>query len=160
MPPDRKRYAPAESRTLEDGARADNVTTSGYSSAPLAKKLGIKPGHTVVTVNEPEDLRRLLGDAVGEVAVTTRLDQHPDVILAFYTTHAALESDLDKLAREIFPDRVIWYAWPKQSAGMVTDLRRDLIRETVLDRELVDIKICAISDTWSGLKVMWRREHR
>jgi hypothetical protein len=133
---------------------------AGYSGTPLAQKLGIKPGHTVATVNEPEGLRSLLVDLPADVDLDGDLGGRPDVVTAFYTERAALEADLPSLADAVFPDRVIWLAWPKKSAKVDTDLTGDVVRATVLATKLVDVKVCAISDVWSGLKVVWRKEHR
>ena len=133
---------------------------AGYSATPLAKKLGIKPGHHVATVNEPAEFRSLLVDLPGDVDLDADLKERPDVVAAFYTERADLDAALGTLADAVFPDRVIWLAWPKKSANVATDLTGDVVRATVLATKLVDVKVCAISDTWSGLKVVWRKEHR
>lgn len=133
---------------------------AGYSGTPLAKKLGIKPGHTVATVNEPEEFRSLLVDLPDDTNLDGRLTDKPDVVVAFYTERGRLETDLSSLADAVYPDRAIWVAWPKKSARVDTDLTGDIIRATVLATELVDVKVCAISDTWSGLKVVWRKDRR
>lgn len=134
--------------------------TAGYSGTPLAKKLGIKPGHTVATVNEPDEFRPLLVDLPDDVDLDVDLAAQPDVIVAFYTQRARMDAELESLAEAVFPDRVIWLGWPKKTAGVDTDLTGDVVRSTVLTTKLVDVKVCAISDTWSGLKVVWRKEHR
>ena len=140
---------------------ADNVSKSaGYSGTPLAKKLGIKSGHRVAVVNEPPDLRDLLTDLPDGVTFQSDLTGEPDVVLAFNTEHAALASSLDAMADAVFPDRMIWLAWPKKAAKVETDLTGDVVRATVLATKLVDVKVCAISEIWSGLKVVWRTEHR
>ena len=133
---------------------------AGYSGTALAKKLGIKPGHKVATVNEPADFRALLVDLPKDVHLDAELGGQPDVVVAFYTERADLDADLDSLASAVFPDRAIWLAWPKKSARVATDLTGDVVRASVLVTKLVDVKVCAISDTWSGLEVVWRREHR
>lgn len=134
--------------------------TAGYSGTPLARKLGIKPGHTVATVNEPDDFRTLLIDLADDVQLDVDLAAQPDVVVAFYTERARLDADLGAIADAVFPDRVIWLAWPKKTAGFDTDLTGDVVRAAVLATKLVDVKVCAISDTWSGLKIVWRKEHR
>lgn len=136
------------------------MPSAGYSGTPLAKKLGIKPGHRVATVNEPASFRSLLVDLPDDVDLDVDLAGHPDVVAAFYTERADLDADLDVLADAVFPDRVIWLAWPKKTAKVDTDLTGDVVRARVLATKLVDVKVCAISDTWSGLKVVWRKEHR
>ena len=133
---------------------------AGYSGTPLAKKLGIKPGHRVSTVNEPDEFRSLLVDLPSDVDLDAELEGRPDVVAAFYTDRAELDAALESLAAAVFPDRVIWLAWPKKTANVATDLTGDIVRESVLATKLVDVKVCAISETWSGLKVVWRKEHR
>ncbi len=134
--------------------------TAGYSGTPLAKKLGIKPGYTVATVNEPNEFRPLLVDLPDDVDLDVDLAAQPDVVVAFYTERARLDAELETLADAVFPDRAIWLGWPKKTSGVDTDLTGDVVRATVLATKLVDVKVCAISDTWSGLKVVWRKEHR
>ncbi len=133
---------------------------AGYSATPLAKKLGIEPGHLVATVNEPAEFRSLLVDLPSDVDLDADLEERPDVVAAFYTERADLDAALGTLADAVFPDRVIWLAWPKKSANVATDLTGDVVRASVLATKLVDVKVCAISDTWSGLKVVWRKENR
>lgn len=133
---------------------------AGYSGKTLAKKLGIKPGHSVATINEPDEFRALLDDLPRDVHLDAGLRGQPDVVVAFYDDRAALDAGLGSLARAVFPNRVIWLAWPKKSSGVATDLTGDVVRASVLATTLVDVKVCAISDTWSGLKVVWRKEHR
>lgn len=140
--------------------RAAPQMAAGYSGTGLARKLGIKPGHTVATVNEPDDFRALLVDLPADVDLDGTLAGTPDVVVAFYTDDASLTEDLRSLKEAVFPDRAIWLAWPKKAAKVETDLTGDVVRARVLLTELVDIKVCAISETWSGLKVVWRREHR
>ncbi|MGI9612586.1 MAG: DUF3052 domain-containing protein [Acidimicrobiales bacterium] len=134
--------------------------SSGYSGTPLAKKLGIKADHVVAAINEPSNFRELLPDLADGVTFRSDLDGKPDVVVAFYTEHAELEPALDDLANAVFPERMIWIAWPKKTANVETDLTGDVVRATVLATKLVDVKVCAISDIWSGLKVVWRKEHR
>ncbi len=134
--------------------------TAGYSATPLTTKLGIKPGHAVATVNEPDDFRSLLVDLPDNVRLDAQLADRPDVAVAFYTQRGDLEADFASLAEAVFPDRTIWVAWPKKAAKVNTDLTGDVVRAIVLATKLVDVKVCAISETWSGLKVVWRKEHR
>lgn len=133
---------------------------AGYSGTPLAKKLGIKPGHTIATLNEPSDFRALLVDLPDDTTFQDSLDNHPDVTIGFFTAKANLEESLPSLGEAAFPDRSIWLAWPKKTSGVETDLTGDVVRAAVLATKLVDVKVCAISDIWSGLKVVWRKEHR
>ena len=126
---------------------------AGYAGTPLPQKLGIKPESRVVVVGAapdgflPEvDARRRLGPA--------------DVVVAFFTTRAALERRLPALERAVFPAGGLWIAWPKRSSGVATDLTEDVLREVALPRGLVDNKVCAIDETWSGLRLVWRKERR
>lgn len=133
---------------------------AGYSGTPLVKKLGIKTDHAVAVINEPDELRELLIDLPDNVDLDRSLDGQPDVVIAFYTNAAKLDADLDRLAAAVFPDRSLWLAWPKKTSKVDTDLTGDVVRSTVLATKMVDVKVCAISDTWSGLKILWRKEHR
>ncbi len=133
---------------------------AGYSGTPLARKLGIKPGHRIAVINEPDDFRSLLDDLPPDAVFQDGLEPGPDLVIAFYTEREALEAGLDVLGQAVFPDKVIWYAWPKKASKVPTDLSGDVVRAAVLSTKLVDVKVCAISDTWSGLKVVWRKEHR
>ena len=139
---------------------------AGYSGTPLAKKLGIKDGHDVAVLHEPAEFRGLLEGLpegvqfVEHPASRSGGADSPDVSVAFFIERADLERDLDALAQAAFPDRTIWLAWPKKTSGVETDLTGDVVREVVLATKLVDVKVCAISEVWSGLKVVWRKEHR
>ena len=136
------------------------MASAGYSETPLAKKLGIKPGHVVALLHQPPELLDLLEPLPDDVAFQHGLDPAPDVAIAFFTECSALRKALDPLARAAFPDRAIWLAWPKKTSGVATDLTGDVVRAEVLATTLVDVKVCAISETWSGLKVVWRKAHR
>ena len=133
---------------------------AGYSGTPLAKKLGIKAGSRLSVVGEPNDLLELLDDLPEGVTIGDDLEDSPDVVVAFFVRADGLEASLADLAEAVFPDRVLWVAWPKKSSGVESDLDGNVVRELVLTTKLVDVKVCAISDVWSGLKVMWRKEHR
>ncbi len=135
-------------------------TGAGYSGTPLAKKLGIKAGHTIATVNEPDEFRSLLVDLPSDTVFDTDLTAAPDISIGFFTSKHDLNTQLGALADAAFPNRIIWLAWPKKTSGVETDLTGDVVRATVLETRLVDVKVCAISDIWSGLKVVWRKEHR
>lgn len=137
-----------------------DVKTAGYSGTPLVKKLGIKTGCCVAIVNEPTKFRKLLVDVPDGVIFQDHVRDRPDIVIAFHYRCVDLKAQIAKLERAVFPDRVIWLAWPKKSSGLLTDLTGDIVRAAVLATRLVDIKVCAISDTWSGLKVVWRKEHR
>jgi hypothetical protein len=133
---------------------------SGYSGTPLAKKLGIKSGHQIATINEPDDFRSLLVDLPPDATFHDDLSKNPDISIGFFTSRADLEKHLERMGEAAFPDRIIWIAWPKKTSGVEADLTGDVVRATVLATHLVDVKVCAISEIWSALKVVWRKEHR
>lgn len=132
----------------------------GYSGTPLAKKLGLKAGFVVAVLDEPEGFRRWLAPLPEGARLRKRIGEGPDVVIAFATRRAVLERRLRKAARAIFPSGAIWAAWPKRASKVETDITEDTVREIVLPRGLVDSKVCAISDVWSGLRVVWRKERR
>lgn len=131
---------------------------AGYSGTPLAKKLGIGESTDVVSMGAPDDFGALL-DGVPIVAAT-RVPRKADVIVAFFTKRADLAKRIEGCGKAIFPDGSIWVAWPKRASGVATDITEDTVREVALPLGLVDNKVCAIDDTWSGLRVVWRRELR
>ena len=120
---------------------------AGYSGTPLPKKLGIKP-----------ESRLLLLDAPGEfLDGFERLERGPaDVIVAFHTVRAELEAEMPQLREQMDPAAGLWIAWPKRAAKMDTDLTEDVVREIALANRLVDNKVCAIDETWSGLRLVIR----
>lgn len=126
---------------------------AGYSGTPLPQKLGIKDGASVVVLHAPDGFTL-------PVPTTSRLGKHHDVILAFVDARAHLERAIAKLEQAIFPDGALWVAWPKKASKLPTDMTEDVVRAVCLPRGLVDNKVCAIDDTWSGLRVVWRKELR
>jgi hypothetical protein len=135
---------------------------AGYSGTPLAKKLGIKPGHEVALVRAPPGFEETLGDLPGNVRVREGLaGKAPlDVIVAFVSKRAELEGQLPSLRRRMAPACGLWIAWPKKASGVATDMTENAVREVALPTGLVDNKVCAIDDTWSGLRLVIRLEHR
>ena len=133
---------------------------AGYSQRPLAGKLGIKPGHTIALSSAPHGFDRTLGELPGGVTVKTRAGGRADVVVAFFVRSAPLRSRLGRLARMIHPDGGLWIAWPKRASGVATDLTEDLVRELALAGGLVDNKVCAIDDVWSGLRLVDRLADR
>lgn len=132
----------------------------GYSGSPLATKLGIKEGHRVVFPYAPEGFRDLLGELPDDVAVKSRATGPLDVIVLFTMSRAELERRLPALRRAMDPAAGLWVAWPKRSSGIQTDVTEDVAREVGLANRLVDNKVCAIDHTWSGLRLVIRREDR
>jgi len=132
----------------------------GYSGTPLAKKLGITGEQVVGLLEAPDHLIDLLDPLPEAVMFRTSARGHLDVALAFFTERRRFESRVAVLGRAIFPDGGLWIAWPKKASGVPTDMTEDVVREVALPLGLVDNKVCAIDDTWSGLRIVWRRENR
>lgn len=133
---------------------------AGYSSTPLAKKLGLREGSRIALVNAPKDFERELGKLPDRVEFVKRLASSLDLILFFVLTERALARDFAQLAKKLATNGMIWIAWPKKSSGVTTDLSFDSVQRIGLDAGLVDVKICAINETWSGLKFVYRLKDR
>jgi hypothetical protein len=133
---------------------------AGYSSTPLAKKLGIKERSRVALVNAPKDFQSNLGELPGDVEFIRRPTTSIDIILCFVLSERTLSKEFAKLAEKLVTNGMIWIAWPKKSSGVATDLTFDRVQRIGLDAGLVDVKICAIDDTWSGLKFVYRLKDR
>jgi hypothetical protein len=133
---------------------------AGYSGTPLVQKIGIKAGHRVVLRNHPASFLRDLGKLPEGVKYGDRLGGKANVVVFFTDKLAALEHDFSALARTIESDGMLWIAWPKRASGLPTDLTEDVVRRVALERGLVDVKVCAIDDTWSGLKLVIRLKDR
>ena len=130
---------------------------AGYSGTPLPKKLGIVDGSTVALVGAPTGL---LDDLPTGVSVKRQARGKADVVVAFFTEKRDFERRLDALGRMIFPAGGLWVAWPKKASGLATTMNENVVRAVALPLGLVDNKVCAIDETWSGLRVVWRRERR
>ena len=133
---------------------------AGYSSTPLAKKLGIKEGSRIGLVNEPKGFQSELGKLPDKAEFVARLTNSLDIILFFVLTERELARNFSKLAKKLVANGMIWIAWPKKSSGVTTDLSFENVQRIGLDAGLVDVKICAIDDTWSGLKFVYRLKDR
>ena len=133
---------------------------AGYSGTPLPKKLGIKDGSRIVLINAPQDFESELGELPDNVEFIKRPTKSLDIILFFVLTKRALARDFAKLAAKITANGMMWIAWPKKSSGVVTDLSEQRVREIGLNAGLVDVKVCAIDETWSGLKFVYRLKDR
>lgn len=132
-------------------------TTAGYSSTPLWKKLGLKPGMRAAVLHADAGWRIPLD---GGPTVTWVDDGAAGLILAFYRSEAAFLTELHDLGERIRPDGMLWAAWPRKAAGHVSDLAENVIRDAALDRGLVDVKVAALDTDWSALKLVWRRANR
>jgi len=129
---------------------------AGYSGTALARKLGIKDGSRVVAIDAPEHFPAL----VDGVEIRTQLRGKFDVIVFFTTERRRLERRLAALRRAMEPDAGLWIAWPKRASRVPTDMTEDVVREVALPTGLVDNKVCAIDETWSGLRLVIRKELR
>lgn len=133
---------------------------AGYSGTPLAKKLGIKEGSRIALVNAPKDFRSALGELPDNVEFVSRPTKSLDIFLFFVMSERVLARDFAKLAEKLVTNGMIWIAWPKKSSGVTTDLTEQRVQRIGLDAGLVDVKICAIDETWSGLKFVYRLKDR
>ena len=136
------------------------MATAGYSGTPLPKKLGIKEGTLFATVHTPDEFATTLGALPAEAEWRTRLSPGLGVVIAFYTSRAALATEWPKLTKAVAPHGTVWVAWPKKASKVPTDVTEDVVRELLLPSGWVDNKVCAIDDTWSGLRFALRRELR
>lgn len=136
--------------------------TAGYSGTPLSQKLGIKDGFTVVPINAPDDYRRLLTPLPdGVIFESPERSKLPvDLVHIFTNGRDELLAELSKWRNLIKPDGAIWVSWYKKAAKLRTEITEDAIREAAFPLCLVDIKVCAVDDKWSGLKLVIRRENR
>ena len=135
--------------------------TSGYSETPLARKLGIKEGNKILLHNIPQYYLKLFSDfPTGIVVLTETNNESADFIHIFCTTADELELAAKKYTPALKKSGMMWISWPKGSSAIPTDLKRDFIREYLLDNGLVDIKVAAIDEDWSGLKFVYRLKDR
>lgn len=143
-----------------------STPTTGYSGTPLAQKLGLKDGQRVMFIALPPELKELRKSRdfieIAEAGWETFTDGGPgyDVIHGFTASREVLERSAKKLMRQIDRDGTIWISWPKKASKVQTDITEDTIREVVLPIGLVDVKVAAVSEIWSGLKLMIRKELR
>ena len=135
---------------------------AGYSGTPLPQKLGIKENHQVAILGAPADFAKTLGALPTGAAVTTKATGKAlyDVFVVFVNKRADLVAAIAKLRKHMQPAAGLWIAWPKKSSGVTTDITEDTIREVALPTGLVDNKVCAIDETWSGLRLVIRRANR
>lgn len=136
--------------------------TAGYSGTPLAKKLGIKDGFTAVMIGAPEDYAELLAPLPNDVTFqdAARSKEPVDIVHLFSNSRDELLSELSKCRALIRQDGAIWVSWYKKAARLPTELTEDVIRDAAFSLGLVDVKVCAVDDKWSGLKLVIRRENR
>jgi hypothetical protein len=133
---------------------------AGYSGTPLAKKLGIKEGAHVVLASAPKGFVRELGELPAQVSFVTRSSKPVDIVLLFAKSESGLKKDFVKMAKSLSPSGMLWVAWPKKSSGVPTDLSFNNVQRVGLEAGLVDVKICAVNEVWSGLKFVYRLKDR
>lgn len=124
----------------------------GYSGTPLAKKLGIKDDFRAALLHVPDDVKTELRDAFEKCRIQRITNHNLDFIFLFAKSRAGLELELLPAAKALAPAGMLWISWPKKSSGVATDLTGDVVRQSGLDAGLVDVKVCAVTDVWSGLK--------
>jgi hypothetical protein len=133
--------------------------TSGYSGTPLATKLGIKPDHRVLLIGAAREWS--IPGLPASVHVSRRRGGSPaDVVIAFFGDAASLEREIADLSTTITTDGALWIVWPRKAAGHMSDLTDNIVRTTVLPLGLVDVKVAALDEDWSALKMVWRKERR
>ena len=134
--------------------------TAGYSGTPLGRKLGLKEEMRVVLVNPPRDYATLVAPVPPGVTFSTRLSAGVGMVHVFATERGKLRQALEAAVPKLARDGMIWVSWPKKSARVPTDITEDTIREVAFPLGLVDIKVCAVDEVWSGLKLVIRKELR
>lgn len=145
---------------------AATLPDAGYSAVPLAAKLGLKDGQSVVFVNLPDDLgglataRDFAATALTNWAELGAAGEKHDIVHAFTGKRADLEAHVETFKKMIAPDGAVWISWPKKASKIATDITEDVIRDVVLPKGLVDVKVCAVDTVWSGLKLVIRKELR
>lgn len=133
---------------------------AGYSGTPLAKKLGIKEQTSVAVVDAPRGYRRLLDPLLAAVRFSSKIDKTTDVVHVFSTEKSGLSRELVSHRKKLGPNAAVWVSWPKKSAKVPTDITEDVVRELALPLGFVDVKVCAVDEVWSGLKLVVRKELR
>jgi hypothetical protein len=134
--------------------------SAGYSGTPLVRKLGLRPGWRLAVLQGPEGLDELLGELPPGLRIVRRLGDGIDAAWIFVVARAELERRLPGVLRRLPPEGTLWISWPKRSAGVSTDITEHVLRAVVLPSGWVDIKVCAVDETWSGLRFALRRDLR
>jgi hypothetical protein len=134
--------------------------TTGYSGTPLWKKLGIKPSFVVAAINEPSNYPDLIAPLPEGAVITRGNGEGADIVHLFTNERDALCARLASLRHAIKPEASIWVSWYKKAAKLPTEINEDIIRDAALPLGFVDVKVCAVDDKWSGLKLVIRKEHR
>lgn len=137
-----------------------SAASAGYSGTPLAKKLGIKEASRVALVGAPDDYDRLVAPVPKGVVFTRKAGPDTDIAHVFVTKKDLLDGHLRALRKALGPDAPVWVSWPKKSSGVPTTVTEDVVREVALLLGFVDVKVCAVTEVWSGLKLVVRKALR
>lgn len=133
---------------------------AGYSGTPLAKKLGIVPGMRIVLRRPPDAYREWIATLHEQVTFQARISQTTGLLHVFADARSTLDKELRAARRLLKPDAIVWVSWPKKASGVATDITEDTVRELALPLGFVDVKVCAVSEVWSGLKLVVRKALR
>jgi hypothetical protein len=136
------------------------MAPAGYSGTPLPQKLGIKAGMTLHVVDAPMDYAALIAPMGRKVAFATRLSRDVELLHAFVTRTERLQEVLDRARAGLGPDAVVWVSWPKKASGVPSEITEDTVRDLALPLGFVDVKVCAVDQIWSGLKLVVRKTLR
>jgi hypothetical protein len=132
----------------------------GYSGTPLAKKLGIKDGWTVFFVNAPAEVLKELKPALATCKLVNNAKTSLDFAMVFTTSQAKLQREFKRIDKSLTASGMLWISWPKKTSGVATDVNENVVREIGLAAGLVDVKVCAVTEVWSGLKFVRRVRDR
>jgi len=132
---------------------------AGYSGTPLAKKLGIKEGFNVLFINAPANVTKEL-DLPPDITINSRARKPVDMVWLFVTSERELQRLFSKYSEKLRPAGMLWISWPKKSSGVISDLNDNVVRELGLAQGMVDVKVCAVDEVWSGLKFVVRLKDR
>jgi hypothetical protein len=133
---------------------------AGYSGTPLPKKLGIKGAHRIAFINAPDNFTKELGELPGGVEIVKQQRAPLDLIVCFVKSEKELGAQFEKLAAKLAPAGMLWISWPKKASGVPTDLTESVVQRIGLEAGLVDTKVCAINEVWSGLRFVKRLKDR
>ncbi len=132
----------------------------GYSGTPLARKLGLKAPLKLLAINAPKEYKSWLGELPQGVSLVTKAGGPVEAAHVFTTESAFLDMTLSRMRKDLKQDGFVWVSWPKKASKVTTDITEDIIREIALPLGFVDIKVCAVSEVWSGLKLVIRVSER
>lgn len=146
--------------TAKSTLLARHYDMPGYSGTPLVRKLGIKPGDRIIALEPPENYTALLEGLPARAAIINRVTPGASFVHLFVKERAVLEKQLKALRTKLAPAGTLWISWPKKAPSVSSDVTEDTIREVALPLGFVDVKVCAVDETWSGLKLMIRKTNR